>query len=506
MQIKRKDTAAQSAIFLYVLLLSLLMIMRLLYIYRSNLLVEEAYYWNYAMHLDFSYLDHPPMVALLVKIGTLLFGNQEIGVRFATIPCYLFSMYFSYQLSNLIQRGSGVYALLLLSILPFFFIHSLIITPDIPLILSWSAVLYYAYKAMVAEEKNAWYWAGFWLGLGMLSKYTIVLLAVATLVYLLIVPAARKWFLRKEAYLAALIALILFSPVIYWNATHQWASFIFQGARRLQANDHFSTHLLLGLLCIYLTPAGVIAAWKLFVTPVQHKPLIHKNATLFIQIYSAVPIVCFIIFSLFHTIKINWVGPCVLALVPWLAALLSHNTTLIGISSRKSWLLTSMVLGVCYIAAVLCITSGKPPILHEYLFRKLLPWDHLSRKVHNIASTYTQEHHTKLIIIPLDLYNLGSELAFYQTKQFDTHEVDSIFPIIGGHIFGTSSLMYQYWGSREVLKGKTLLLISEESYRFNNANIYEKTTFKEPLDTLQVASATKTGRAREFYYKIVSMK
>jgi dolichol-phosphate mannosyltransferase len=49
-----------------------------------ELLPEEAYYWNYSRHLDIGYLDHPPMVAWLIRLGTMVFGQNEFGVRIGT--------------------------------------------------------------------------------------------------------------------------------------------------------------------------------------------------------------------------------------------------------------------------------------------------------------------------------------------------------------------------------------------------------------------------------------
>lgn len=100
-----------------------LCLLRILFMLKANLLVEEAYYWNYSTHLDFSFLDHPPMVALLIKFGTFIFGTSEWGVRFATIPCWIFTVYFSFKLTNLIKEGAGIYAVFFLAGLPFFF-HS----------------------------------------------------------------------------------------------------------------------------------------------------------------------------------------------------------------------------------------------------------------------------------------------------------------------------------------------------------------------------------------------
>lgn len=56
----------------FLILILLLLLLRIFFMFKSNLLAEEAYYWNYSNHLDFSFLDHPPMVAILIKLGTLI--------------------------------------------------------------------------------------------------------------------------------------------------------------------------------------------------------------------------------------------------------------------------------------------------------------------------------------------------------------------------------------------------------------------------------------------------
>ncbi len=97
----------------------------------------------------------------------------------------------------------------------------------------------------------------------------------------------------KEPYLCALISLVLFFPVIYWNATHHWASFLFQSSRRLQEHYSFSFHLLIGLLLIFLTPVGVFGGWLLF-TKEQTKNLVATKTKHFLQIYTTVPLFFFL--------------------------------------------------------------------------------------------------------------------------------------------------------------------------------------------------------------------
>lgn len=136
------------------LILGLSLLLHLISITGTVLIVEEAYYWNYAQHLDFSYLDHPPMVALLIKASTLIFGTTEFGVRAITLFCFFITATYSYKLTQLINKNSGPYSLVLLAILPFFFLHSQIITPDVPLITCWSASIYCLYRALVRNEGN----------------------------------------------------------------------------------------------------------------------------------------------------------------------------------------------------------------------------------------------------------------------------------------------------------------------------------------------------------------
>ena len=56
------------------------LLLNLLQAYFTPLIYDETYYWYYAQNMAWGYFDHPPMVALLVKIGSLLFKG-ELGVR-----------------------------------------------------------------------------------------------------------------------------------------------------------------------------------------------------------------------------------------------------------------------------------------------------------------------------------------------------------------------------------------------------------------------------------------
>lgn len=241
-------------------------ILRLVFLGLPDLLPEEAYYWNYSQHLDIGYLDHPPMVAWLIWLGTTLFGNTEFGVRLGAFLSWLVAAFFCFQLTrNLFGKSAAFVAILLLAVLPFFFATGLLMMPDAPLTAAWAGALYFLERAVLGERRAAWWGVGVCIGLGMVSKYTIALLGPATLVLLLLDSRSRRWLWRPEPYGALLIAILLFSPVIVWNATHGWASFVFQGPRRLQGPLEFSLHELLGAALVLLTPVGLMAALAVLV-------------------------------------------------------------------------------------------------------------------------------------------------------------------------------------------------------------------------------------------------
>lgn len=470
------------------ILIALSLVIKLACLGTNDLLVEEAYYWNYAMHLDFSYLDHPPMVAWLIRISTGLFGTNEWGVRFPSIICWVLTAWFGFKLTETIKPHSGMYAVLLLSILPFFFIHSIIITPDIPLITCWSGALLYLYNAMVLEQKTAWYFAGVWLGLGMLSKYTIVLLAPATLLYLIITPNARKWFGKKEPYICLVITTALFSPVIYWNAIHNWVSFAFQSTRRINEVAAFSLHELLGLFVVFLTPVGVAGFCTLFTKTT--KPI------LFIRIFTLTPLLVFALFSINHEIKFNWIGPCLLALIPWLAIMMATNNKKIN----QAWLITAVILLIIYTGMLSCITFGKPQNINKQLASKYIAWSSLTQQVLKAASKTQQP----LTIIPLDVYNIASELSFYQAKFKAQHKITTSYPIIGRDFFGLDSLMYRYWSKQQPAANKLLLLIAENPALFTIHEVQSRVAALSPLQPIWAHSQGAHGKIRRYYYQIVA--
>ena len=299
------------------------MLLRAAYLPWINLFPEEAYYWNYSQHLDYGYLDHPPLVAWLIRLGEACLGHRELGVRCFALVCSLVTSFFAFRLTTLwYGRRAGGTAVLLVQLLPFFFMSGWIMTPDAPLTSCWVGALYFLARVLFDGKAAAWLGVGVCLGMGMLSKYTIALLGPATLLFLALDPPSRVWFGRGSPYVGALLAAAIFSPVIVWNALHHWASFAFQSTGRLHQSRRFALPSLAGSILLLLTPVGVILAARSLRGHPDEPPL-ESRRRLFAQVFTFVPLLVFVVFSLTHRVKLNWTGPLWLAVVPRMAARLT---------------------------------------------------------------------------------------------------------------------------------------------------------------------------------------
>ena len=161
-----------------VVIVAYVLLLKIVFMGLVNVIPEEAYYWNYAQHLDIGYLDHPPMVAWLIWLSTSLFGNSEFSVRLPAVLALIIAAIFMFRLTvNLCDRAAAFRCVLLLAVLPIYFGVGFFITPDAPLYAAWAGCLYFLERALVADNRRAWCGVGLCIGLGMLAKYTIALLA-----------------------------------------------------------------------------------------------------------------------------------------------------------------------------------------------------------------------------------------------------------------------------------------------------------------------------------------
>jgi Dolichyl-phosphate-mannose-protein mannosyltransferase len=199
----------------------------------TPLTFDEAYYWMWSKHLAFGYYDHPPGVAVLIRLGTMIAGDTELGVRLVSILLALPMSFALYRTAAILFGGQRVAATatILLNVTLMAAVGTLIVTPDSPLLVASSFVLFFLAKVLETERGAWWLAVGAAVGVALLSKYTALLFGPAILIWLVSVPRLRHWLISPWPYLGGIVALAIFSPVILWNADHEWVSFIKQIGR-----------------------------------------------------------------------------------------------------------------------------------------------------------------------------------------------------------------------------------------------------------------------------------
>ena len=207
--------------------------LRIVWAHLIELRTDEAYYWTWSKEHVLSYLDHPPMVAWFIRIGTAIFGDTNFGVRFAGIAA-MFCM--QLLLADIVRRVTHdwravVFALLMPEAALYYGLLMAKVAPDTALIPFAVAMIWSLVRLAESGDLRWWLAAGVFGGLSLLSKFTGILLVPAVLAFML-VPGWRLRQLRSPyPWATVLIALVIFSPVLIWNYQHDWATFRFQSVR-----------------------------------------------------------------------------------------------------------------------------------------------------------------------------------------------------------------------------------------------------------------------------------
>jgi len=237
---------------------------------RVGLGDDEAYYWEWSRHLELSYYDHPAMVAWLIKAGTALFGQNPFAVRFFGLACNTASGVLLWMLaSDLFGGATAALALALYWLAPIFCLGGLLMVPDAPMGTAWMAVALLSWKILGRGEDrwSTWLVAGLALGLGLLSKYTIVLLAGSVVLLLLTEKDWRVMLARPRFWSAVAVAASLCLPIILWNIGYGWPTLKFHlhdrhtgggGANFSRWGQFFVTQSIL------LGPALLVLCWTVW--------------------------------------------------------------------------------------------------------------------------------------------------------------------------------------------------------------------------------------------------
>src|SRR6202022_709411 len=220
-------------------LIAALTALRGVYASGVDLRPDEASYWTWSKENVLSFLDHPPMIAWFIRFGTAIFGDTNLGVRFAGILAMLVTQLL---LADIVRRVThDVRAVVVAVLMPeaalYYGLLMAKVSPDVALIPFATAMVWALIRLHESGDARWWLAAGVFAGLALLSKFTAVMLVPAVAAFMLVPDWRRRWLLSPYPWLAALIAVVLFLPVLIWNAGHDWASFRFQFVRATATHE-----------------------------------------------------------------------------------------------------------------------------------------------------------------------------------------------------------------------------------------------------------------------------
>jgi 4-amino-4-deoxy-L-arabinose transferase-like glycosyltransferase len=232
---------------------------------------DESYYYLYTLHPDWSFFDHPPLVAITTSIGIWLTGQvSQFTIRIGTLLIYTGSLVFLYLAAlRLYTLQIAISALAIASAIPIFQIaFGTLNIPDTPLLFFWTISLWLAaqefFDDRVYRPSYRLTLLCLTVGLACLGKYHGFVLGLGLLGFCLFSPNYRRALTSKWFLIGIAVFLLTISPVLYWNITHEWASFRFQSERAIPDGGYQIKPVIVTLLVemLYLFPTfGLPLLW-----------------------------------------------------------------------------------------------------------------------------------------------------------------------------------------------------------------------------------------------------
>jgi len=365
---------------------------------------DEAQYWLWSQQLDWGYYSKPPGIAWQIWFTTTLFGSHEFGVRIGAIVIgfiLALTVYHLAQACRLSEKAS-FWSALIFAFSPLGFFLSFAATTDVGATLFLTLAI--AEIAYGLEERQApnYFVAGLWILCGALYKWTAYIFWPITGVMILFQPRLRKWSLLW----GILVSLLGLLPSLYWNMTHDWATFKHVGSSLAP------THQGGNVLDFFFAQMGLLSP-IFFVLMILSFFLVRRPALVYLALFPGL-IVFYVVSACFKKIQPNWgifLYPPATVLIAWCA--------LARIRLGRVWLHVGIWLAILGTVGALSI-----PWLQKYYlfqqypisykanpFRQNVGWDRLAPAL--MASGYRPAE----AFLFGDKYQTTSLLSFYGPEQ-----------------------------------------------------------------------------------------
>lgn len=314
------------------ILIGILSAIKLILAFVLELGNDEAYYWIYSQYWQWNYFDHPPMVAVWIRLFTanLSLEQYEGFIRLGSVVgCALSSWFLFKAVALLHSEKAGWFAAVLYNISFYSGITAgLYIMPDSPQMFFWTLALLLI--AQIARDENNW---SKWLLLGVVAGLCIMSKAHGAFLWMglggYVLFQRNAWLKKPQPYIAFLITIIIISPIFFWNISYDFATFRFHGNR--VDVDEFIVHgkyffKELASQVGFNNPVNFFLVLSALIAWFRRRIL--YQPALAIYIFIGIPLAFLLLFiSLFRNVTLpHWSGPAYVSMMP-LAAVWLANTS-----------------------------------------------------------------------------------------------------------------------------------------------------------------------------------
>lgn len=423
---KFQEKPYPTILFIFLLIVSLF---RIYYILNGplDLSPDEAHYWEWSRRPDWSYYSKGPMIAYLIYIGTAIFGDNVFGIRSMAVLFSALSSIFIYILGRkLYDEKAGLFSAILIQLIPLFSTFGIIFTIDSPFIFFWILSLFFFWEAINSEalcvmgneyKRNQtnpsrithhalpiyWLLLGLSIGFGLLTKYTMAFFYLCA--FLFILSKEKRLLLARGPYIAIIISLLVFSPVVLWNAEHDWVT-LRHTAGQANIEEGFRITIM-RFLEFAGSQFGVITPLLFVLVAMSLWKLRRQREGAFLFWFSVPIIAFFLLKSLQAKVQANWAMPgYITGIISFSAFYKNFYSEGKGrkILITTAVLLTVVVTSITHYPSILNLPVKKDPT------SRLKGWKELGVEV---TKLYDEMSVKRPVFIFSDRYQVSSELAFY---------------------------------------------------------------------------------------------
>ena len=312
-------------------------------------------HWVWSRFLSLSYYEHPPMIAWLIRGITVLGGQSEevleIGSQLVTLSILTLIYIGSFFLYG---RNAALVTLMILCSMPYFTLGSIFLHITQPFLIFWIFSLFLLIRYHRQPGKKWLLLIGIVAGFGALSKYIMLLFYIGLFLHLLLYHRIRREILNPWIYFAGILSLVIFIPVIIWNAQHEWISFRWQLEKGTSGSDFGENTLAftIGHLILFSpiwAVIGTLSIWWL-----RDRLTDGKQAESVITVLSVFPLLFFTLMSFKGSISDpHWANLAYIGI-----AILLGNELLFQLNRRTIFILitSGLLINATLIGAVLIHT------------------------------------------------------------------------------------------------------------------------------------------------------